>query len=1058
MIAGAGDARLRNAVDELADQLCVAVDGNFDFAVRASVADEQLEKLSMLVNFVLDTARRGMLALEERNAKLAEIDRAKSDFLANVSHEFRTPLTLLLGPLEEAIQDPGLAPAARERLTTAQRNAQRLAKLVNTLLDFSRVEAGRATASFEPTDLATVTGELASLFRSAIEKANLRLVLDLPQLSEPAYVDREMWEKIVLNLLSNALKFTFEGEIGVALREVDSHFELVVRDTGIGMPEDELPRVFDRFHRIKAARARTHEGTGIGLALVQELVKLHGGQIRVASILGKGTTFTIVLPKGAAHLPQGQLSAARSEERTGLAAAILDEASRWRSPESEHGAAKTTASSGRARILVADDNADMRDYVARLLSEAWDVDVVADGAAALEAIELSPPDLVLADVMMPRLSGFELVRRLRANAETRHIPVVLLTARAGAESTADGLLSGANDYLVKPFAARDLLVRVEAQLALLRTRREHESELRGALDRSEQARLRAKHTEDLLRFFVEAGKVLSESLDVGETLTRLARLCVPRLADWASVDMLGADGRIERVAVEHIDPTRVQLARDLWQRSPAQLEDAHGVGLVLRTGRSELIPVIDDALLREAIADPAVLADVRALGLRSSMCVPLFDRGEPVGAISFVASDSQRTFSDDDLRVAEELARRASMAVEHARLYTEARTASRLKDEFLATVSHELRTPLNAILGWARLLRGGAPQAKVERALETIERNALAQVQLIEDLLDVSRIVSGKLRLDVQPFDLPQVVEAAIDSVRPALEAKGVRLLPTIDPRAGPIAGDPQRVQQVVWNLLTNAIKFTPKGGRIQLVLERIDSHVELTVSDTGQGIAKEILPFVFDRFRQADGSTTRVHGGLGLGLAISRHIVEAHGGTIHVSSEGAGRGAAFVVKLPLSTLRSEAKGPLLPRRAMREIPALEYPKELQGLTVLVIDDEPGTREVLTELLQRCGSTVLTAGSAEEGFAILESASPRVILCDIGMPSLDGYAFIRTLRARPIDKGGRVPAAALTAYASTEDRRRALRAGFQMHIAKPVEPAELVAVIANLAQLSVAMA
>jgi PAS domain S-box-containing protein len=565
-----------------------------------------------------------------------------------------------------------------------------------------------------------------------------------------------------------------------------------------------------------------------------------------------------------------------------------------------------------------------------------------------------------------------------------------------------------------------------------------------------------KHAEDSLRFIAEAGAVLAGSLDYESTLNTVCRMCVPRVADWAAVE-LQVDGSIRRVALANTDPEKVALAHDLWQRAPTRIDQPHGVAEVLRTGKAEIMNEIPDELLERAIPDPAARDAIRCFGLRSMMTVPLLDGNAPIGALILYNAESGRTFDRRDLPLAEELARRASVAIQNARLYKDAQTATRLKDEFLATISHELRTPLTAILGWARMLRAGnvGPE-NLDRALDSIERNSIAQVQLVEDLLDVSRIISGKLRLDVQSLDLVPVVEGAIESMQQAMAAKNIRFFHVIDPNAEPISGDPHRIQQVIWNLLSNAVKFTPKGGSVRLIVERVDSSIQMTVSDTGQGIPPSILSSIFQRFKQADGNTARVHGGLGLGLAIVRHIVELHGGTVEAQSEGEGRGATFVVQLPVSQQRTDDVGPFRHRRKDSR-PLIERPKELQGLTVLVVDDEPDTREILAEVLQQCGCSVLTASCAEDALAVLDRASPRVAVCDIGMPGLDGYEFIERVRKRPADKGGRIVAVALTAFAGTEDRRRALRAGYQMHVAKPVEPAEFVAVLANLAQLAIAM-
>lgn len=383
----------------------------------------------------------------------------------------------------------------------------------------------------------------------------------------------------------------------------------------------------------------------------------------------------------------------------------------------------------------------------------------------------------------------------------------------------------------------------------------------------------------------------------------------------------------------------------------------------------------------------------------------------------------------------------------------ESERANRLKDEFLATLSHELRTPLNAILGWSQLLRTRerSPQEIVE-GLQTIERNARVQAQLVEDLLEMSRIVSGKLRLDVQRVELGQIISTAIDSVRPAADAKDIRLQVTLDPRTGLVAGDPARIHQVLWNLLSNAIKFTPKGGRVQVILERVNSHVEVTVSDTGQGIKPEFLPYLFDRFRQADASTTREHRGMGLGLSIVKSLVEMHGGTVTARSDGEGHGATFIVTLPITAIRAEPEdgGRVHPVARPSALASLDVPR-LTGVRVLIVDDEPDARELLSRILVEYDAEVQAVASATEALPVLQRDRPDVLVSDIGMPQLDGYQFIRAVRLLPADRGGQTPALALTAFARSEDRQRALLAGYQGHIAKPVEPAELITIIASLA-------
>ncbi len=403
-------------------------------------------------------------------------------------------------------------------------------------------------------------------------------------------------------------------------------------------------------------------------------------------------------------------------------------------------------------------------------------------------------------------------------------------------------------------------------------------------------------------------------------------------------------------------------------------------------------------------------------------------------------------------KVARDITERLFLLDSEREARSQAERASRIKDEFLATLSHELRTPLNAVLGWVSLLqREGLQAAERKKGLDTVERNARAQVQIIDDLLDLSGIISGKVRLEVQRVDLPAVLNESIETVRPTAEAKGIRLQTVVDPFAGPISGDPSRLKQIFWNLLSNAIKFTSKNGKVQVLLERVNSHVEVSVIDTGEGIAAEFLPYVFDRFRQGDASTTRRHGGLGLGLAIVKQLVELHGGDIRVQSGGIGQGTIFTLNLPLIALHTE---PLTERRHPRAPLHQREPSpeiSLANVHALVVDDDGDARDLVQRLLQMAGATVSMASSASEAMERILAERPDVLVCDIGMPGEDGYAFIRRLRSIERSQGSALPAVALSAYARSDDRAKAIRAGFQNHLAKPVEPAELLAVISSLA-------
>jgi PAS domain S-box-containing protein len=1156
----------------------------FDDAYR-SFAELVAGQLAASLNNV-----RAYEAERKRAEALAEIDRAKTTFFSNVSHEFRTPLTLMLGPLLDTLaqQNGLLPPRVAEELTVVHRNGLRLLKLVNTLLDFSRIEAGRVQASFVPTDLAAFTADLAGVFRSAIEKAGLTLVVETSPLGELAYVDRDMWEKIVLNLMSNAFKFTLEGSITVRLAREGQCFRLSVADTGSGIPAAELPRLFERFHRVEGTPGRTHEGSGIGLALVQELVKIHGGAVTAESEIGVGTTLMVALPAGKEHLQVDRIAAPQTLASSAVGFnAYVEEALRWLPESARTGggddgpsdalagtiaeatlAERAPAKSGepRPRVLVADDNADMRNYLRRLLADRYEVVAVADGRVALQEAVARVPALILSDVMMPGLDGFGLLRAVRAEPALSAVPVVLLSARAGEEATLDGIRAGADDYLVKPFSARELTVRVHAlierkqfELALRRSEErsrffvELDDALRPISDAVElahvAARVLAEHFECDRSLYVEVDADEDHCRVTGEYSPDLPSIMGSYRISQYGADYI-ADVRANRPHVEY-DTTRATMSAE-----ERRLFAALGIGAFIsaplfKHGKLVALFVVHDAeprhwdpheiedvslvanrcwesierarVTRALIASEERLAvSIEAAELGTFYCpIPLgpilwndkckehfwlppeaevdFDRFysilhaddrervrlavdhavfhrqpydieyrtvSPQGRIRWIRAKGRAyydasgaatrfdgvTLDITELKLAEQ--RREEILAAERSAREEAERVSRMKDEFLATLSHELRTPLNAILGWSQILsRRPVDEEDARQGLEAIERNARAQTQMIEDLLDMSRIISGKVRLDVQRLVIGDVVSAAVQSVRPSAEVKGVHLFKVVDPYAGPVAGDSSRLQQVVWNLLTNAIKFTPRGGRVQVVLERINSHVQLSVSDTGEGISPEFLPHVFERFRQADSSTTRRHGGLGLGLNIVKQLVELHGGTVHAKSTGKGQGATFSLTLPLAIAEldsgKDGKPGEHPRIAATQRRVADSP-DLSGITVLVVEDDADARTMAQRILSDGGASVLAAASAAEALAILKRDQPDVLVSDIGMPGEDGYELIRKVRALPPDSGGDTPAVALTAFVRSEDRQRALRAGYQLHIAKPVEPMELLTVCASL--------
>jgi signal transduction histidine kinase len=849
----------------------------------------------------------------ERAEALAELDRAKTLFFSNISHELRTPLTLLLAPLDETLARGALDAPDRQSLEIARRGGTRLLKLVNSLLEFSRIEAGRIEAAYEPADLAALTTDVASMFRSAFERAGVTLNIDCDPTPEPVYVDRDKWEKIVLNLMSNALKFTFCGSVQVIQRTRAEHIQLQVTDSGCGIAPADLPRVFERFFRGRAPQTRTHEGSGIGLSLVQELVKLHGGTIAARSELGQGTTMTVQIPRGSAHLDANRIVAPRlsTASRAGLHA-FVEEALGWLPDKPQHPTPtaslsdrsvpdRGTSSLGNeppADILVVDDNADMRGYLCRLLEQRWRTQGATDGVSALEHIRRRAPDLVIADVMMPRLDGFGLLRALREDQSTAQIPIMLLSARAGEEASAEGLRAGADDYIIKPFSARELIARVEARLA--------------------QARLRAA--------------------------------------------------------------------------------ERHG---------------------RDA-----------------------------------------------------------------------AEKANQARDEFFAMLSHELRTPLMAVLGWTSLLKGSrlGPE-DTTYAVDIIERNARTQRRMIDDLLDVSRIVTGRLRIDARPIaSLAPVLAMVVDSFRPVAHGKGLTVVTDLASDAGPLRADPERLQQVAWNLLSNAIHFTPPGGRIEVRCTRQGSQAVLCVRDTGRGISSEAVPHIFERYWQGTSARMRRQG-LGLGLAIAHRIIELHTGSIEAASDGEGRGALFTVRLPIAEQLHGIEPGLPPASADFEPLAAASARimdaatataerdpdspiggsaalQVLGMTtplrsansdygeaslrILLVEDHDGIARACQRLLVSHGHFVVRAAGAASALAAAEREEFDLLLCDLSLPDGSGLDLLPRLRSSRSTHGKDVPAIAISGSVYDDDIARCLAAGFSAHVAKPFDEDGLVAVIAEV--------
>jgi signal transduction histidine kinase len=788
----------------------------------------------------------------KRAQSLAELDRAKTAFFSNVSHEFRTPLTLMLGPTEDAVA-AGRALEGSE-LAAVHRNQLRLLKLVNSLLDFSRIEAGRVNASYAPVDLAQLTTDLASTFRGALERAGLRFEVHAEAIAQPVFVDVQMWEGILLNLLSNAFKFTFEGTIQVLLEPLGAgHVRLTVSDTGVGIPEPEVQRVFERFHRIEGVRARTHEGSGIGLALVQDLVKLHGGEIQVRSELGRGTRFCVTLPTGSAHLPAERLRDAPPTQAAKAAAPFVAEALRWLPPESSvppslppSQLAEGREAACQDRILIAEDNADMRDYLTRLLRSQYLVETVGNGADALRSARRSRPDLIITDVMMPELDGFALLQQLHADAALRSVPVIMLSARAGEDAVVEGIEAGADDYLVKPFSARELLARVRTRLELERLRRRLQDERSSLTALFEQAPLPISvlRAPDLV--FESANAAYRKGIGGRELVGKRVLDALPELAGQGFTEVLRE---------------------------------------VLATGQAYVGYEMPVQLNKSGPLEQTYWTFIYS---------PVLGENGVVERVIAIGND-----------VTEQVLARQRLEA----LAQEAAAANRAKDEFLAMLGHELRNPLAPMVTALQLLR---MRGRFSKEQEVLERQVAHVARLVDDLLDVSRIARGKIELDRHLIELNEVIVRAMEVASPVLEHSHHRVELDV-PRAGLlIYADLNRMAQVVSNLLTNAAKYSDAHSLISVSAARVGANVQIRVKDQGIGISPSMIGGIFDAFVQQPQTLDRARGGLGLGLTIVRSFVEKHGGEVRAESAGIGQGSQFIVDLPAAdgVPRSEPQHP----------------------------------------------------------------------------------------------------------------------------------------------------
>jgi signal transduction histidine kinase/DNA-binding response OmpR family regulator len=913
---------------------------------------------------------------ERRRAQaLAELDRAKTAFFSNVSHEFRTPLTLTLGPLGDAISDPRTPAPVREHLALAQRNAVRLQRLVNSLLDFSRIEAGRVAAAVRPTDLAALTRDVASTFRSAMQRAGLAFSVACEALPQPVQVDRDMWEKIVLNLLSNAFKFTLHGGVSVRLVADGRMARLDVVDTGAGIAPEQLPRIFERFHRIEGTPSRSLEGSGIGLALANELVKLHSGRMEVASQLGSGSTFTVCVPFDS--VVPGHAGAApsdASEDVGGMVSAsargFVEEALRWLPDEPAATPPRPAtddavlvedrrfAATFGARILLADDNADMRAYVSGLLATSYEVEAVADGEQALAAARRQRPDLVLSDVMMPRFDGFGLLAAVRGDERLRSVPVLLLSARAGEESRIEGLDAGADDYLVKPFSGRELLARVGAML-----------ELRHMRSRVEDAyRLRTAQLETL----VNAAPLGICLVDADLRFVAINPTAAPTFRTTENLE--GTDF--------------AALLHQLW---PQPFAD-QVIGIFRHTLETGEFYEAREVCEQRKDTGAAEYYDWQVCR------IPLSDGR--FGVVCYFRNVAAQV---------------------HARHQLEA--ADRQKDEFLAMLAHELRNPLAPMRNAGEILaRVAGDAAPVRQAVAIVQRQVENLTRLVDDLLDVSRITQGRVELRRRPVQVAELIMKGAEIADPLLRQKEHGLSVSMHGGALWVNGDPTRLVQCLGNLLSNAAKYTDPHGRIGLDVRERNGQAVISVSDNGVGIAAELQAHVFDLFVQADRSLDRSQGGLGIGLCVVKRLIDMHDGQVSVHSAGPGQGATFEIHLPLVAPQEPEQRPVESTTAVSR-------------RILVVDDNEDAADSLSLMLGMSGHEVVCAYTAQQALERSAAFQPQVAFVDIGLPGMDGYELAG--RLRQLLPPPELRLIALTGYGQAEDKRRAQEAGFEAYLVKP---------------------
>lgn len=924
----------------------------------------------------------------ERTQALAKLDKAKTQFFSNVSHEFRTPLTLMLSPLEKLLEDENLAPSTKQPLELIQRNGKRLAKLVNSLLDFTRVETGKTKARFEPVALAEFTAHLASHFSDVFSQANIRFTVDCEPLAQAAYIDTAMWEKIVFNLLSNAFKYTLDGEVAIRLHTKHQKILLEVQDTGVGICEQEQSKVFDRFHRVENSAGRSFEGSGIGLALIRELVHLHGGRISLQSTLGKGSCFSVALPMGFRHLPQEHVHHTRTEQLNLQTPAHQAEAFfHWTAPSSYTAtnddrqinttAPQTTPSTKRphsknqekAKLLVVDDNADMRDYIASIFTEHYQLRTAQNGEEGLNAAQEWLPDVIICDVMMPKLDGFGLLSALRRDLTTSDISLVLLSARAGEEAEIEGLEAGADAYIVKPFSARELHSRIDSLMAMRHLRQAQESYFRSLADNS-PAILWTSNKDGQCNYLSQQWHQL-----IGTTPDAEVKSKHQTATTW-----------LDSTYPEDRPYLAEQFALAIKEHKPAKLryrvEHQHeGVRWVI-----------------------------------NAMLPRFNEQGQYLGHVGCIFDVNEQVLAEQELQ-----------------------RADQRKDEFLATLAHELRNPLAPLRNAFEILKHSNEKELHQTSLNLIESQLEYMVCLVNDLMDVSRITHGKIELRKAEVDMGEVLQGVADAVAPNFAKKQQQFTQRFSSQSIYVDGDTTRLSQIFTNILTNAHKYTPEGGKIHLAMSLEQEVCVVTITDNGQGIPQNKLSEIFDMFLQLDDAIGRDQGGLGIGLTLVKQLVDLHGGSIHVESAGLDCGSTFSVRLPTVKASSSAVDSTGGDAAQVAPPNQNTPA--LSLNILVVDYNEASANTLCQLLSLAGHHCRCEYRGQAALTALDEFTPDVVLLDIGMPEMDGYQVCQQIKQRAELKD--VVCIAQTGWGEDKHLQKSKRAGFDYHLVKPVDFAQL---------------